>query len=376
MKKYLLLSFSCLFLTIGLNLFFLSSAAAAPSDFDCYIVNPSLTAQLQSGKSTKEEGGKTYFPPDTQFLMTGEINQKIEECRNHWGAAKWNVEAVPLDGNTSVTDYELNKPIDDRVPIPLSASFTLHPGAYCIRFMVEGQDIVDTWFSYDPIQGSTGIKRFEESDTTSVTRCGPDYDVTVYIREADPDRTDHGDFSERIYACGTVFTPIEGGGDIDENAVSRNNTCPQDHICCPSNCPAQKSGEVGTPDPVRWVCGYDGSLIVEKSPTPLPPPQLCQNSIGSTPDTCDTGLGSISTGAGGFIKSLLAILLSASGMIALYLIIRSGYQLMSSRGNTEVINEARERLISAIIGLLFIIFSLLIFQVVTVDLFHIPGIGN
>ncbi|MBI2442938.1 MAG: hypothetical protein HYV40_03445, partial [Candidatus Levybacteria bacterium] len=72
------------------------------------------------------------------------------------------------------------------------------------------------------------------------------------------------------------------------------------------------------------------------SPTSTPPFQLCQTSK-DTPETCNTGLGLLSTTAGGFVQSILGILLSLSGMVALYLIIRSGYQLMTSRGNPEAI---------------------------------------
>ncbi len=102
------------------------------------------------------------------------------------------------------------------------------------------------------------------------------------------------------------------------------------------------------------------------------PKQLCQDS-NATLQNCKTGLGTLSTSPGGFVSSLLGILLSISGMIALYLIIRSGYQLMTSRGNPETIQEARNRLTSAIIGLLLIIFSLVIMSVIGVNLLKIPG---
>ncbi len=117
------------------------------------------------------------------------------------------------------------------------------------------------------------------------------------------------------------------------------------------------------------------TFTVGAPPVPPSPLQLCQTS-SSTPGNCNTALGTISTDPGGFISSVLGILLSVSGMIALYLIIRSGYQLMTSRGNPEAIQAAKERLVSAIVGLLFIIFSLVIMSVIGIDLLKIPGFSN
>lgn len=47
---------------------------------------------------------------------------------------------------------------------------------------------------------------------------------------------------------------------------------------------------------------------------------------------------------------------------------------MTSQGDHEKVKEAREILTSAIIGLLFLIFSLVILEVIGVDLLHIPGL--
>jgi len=42
----------------------------------------------------------------------------------------------------------------------------------------------------------------------------------------------------------------------------------------------------------------------------------------------------------------------------------------------EALKDARDQLISAIIGLIFIIFSLVILQIIGVDILRIPGFGN
>lgn len=95
----------------------------------------------------------------------------------------------------------------------------------------------------------------------------------------------------------------------------------------------------------------------------------------------DLGCTKINTGLGvdlgtdfiSSIKDIFGILLSISGGIALLLIIISGYRLIVSGGNPDKVKGAREQLTSAIIGLAFIIFSLVILQLIGVDILRIPG---
>src|SRR5207244_1939195 len=68
---------------------------------------------------------------------------------------------------------------------------------------------------------------------------------------------------------------------------------------------------------------------------------------------CDTALGKITTVPQKLLGQILGILLSLAGGFALLLIIFSGYQFMTSQGNQEAAQGARETLTSAIVGLLF-----------------------
>ena len=90
----------------------------------------------------------------------------------------------------------------------------------------------------------------------------------------------------------------------------------------------------------------------------------------------DTAIGEISTEPTIFVKSIYSIVLGLSGGIALVLIIIAGYKFMASQGNPEAIKSATERLTSAVIGLLFIIFAFVILQIIGVDILRIPGFGN
>src|SRR3989344_1444361 len=90
----------------------------------------------------------------------------------------------------------------------------------------------------------------------------------------------------------------------------------------------------------------------------------------------DPAIGPINTNPSDFVRKLLAIILSLSGGIALLLIIFSGYKLMTSQGNPEKLQGARETLTSAIVGLLLIIFSLVIIELFGVDILHLPGFSR
>lgn len=118
--------------------------------------------------------------------------------------------------------------------------------------------------------------------------------------------------------------------------------------------------------------GTDLQGVEETFPSP-PLPCLSPSGNGGC-DTVQTAIGEINTTPTGFIKSIFSLILGLSGGIALLLIIYSGYKLMAARGEPEALQAARDQLISAIIGLIFIIFSLVILQIIGVDILKIPGL--
>lgn len=116
---------------------------------------------------------------------------------------------------------------------------------------------------------------------------------------------------------------------------------------------------------------------VAMSPSPPPPPP-CAEPLDPVTGNCKSfksTFGTLSTDAGRFIASIFGVLLAMSGGLALLLIMRAGYLIMTSAGNPERTKEGREQLIAAIVGLLFIIFSFVILQVIGIDILRIPGWG-
>lgn len=94
------------------------------------------------------------------------------------------------------------------------------------------------------------------------------------------------------------------------------------------------------------------------------------------PSTVDTAVGPVGTDLGGLSRNVFDLVLGMAGGIAVIVIIIAGYRFMVSQGNPEAIKGATEQLTSAIIGLLFIIFSFVILQIIGSDIFGIDKFRN
>lgn len=92
---------------------------------------------------------------------------------------------------------------------------------------------------------------------------------------------------------------------------------------------------------------------------------------------CQTALGEFDvTNPSTIITRIFSIVLGISSFGALLLLLIAGYNLIISNGNKEKIAAARETITSAVLGLLFIIFAIVILEVIGVDILRIPGFGK
>ena len=167
-------------------------------------------------------------------------------------------------------------------------------------------------------------------------------------------------------------------------------TCNSDKTAV--DCTSPGSGDGGKDETQTFTCGSGqqctpgGSMTVfnqtvtgaacQNVVLPPPPSPPCQAWANGECTTFNTGLGAFSTDPAAFIQNIFAILLSISGGIALLLIIRAGYQLMVSQGKPEQIQQGRDQLIAAIVGLVFLIFSFVFLQLIGFDILHIPGFSG
>ena len=101
---------------------------------------------------------------------------------------------------------------------------------------------------------------------------------------------------------------------------------------------------------------------------------------GRTPAGCtlngdqgiETALGCIPTTTAGFISAFLKIALGIAGGIAFLMMAFGAIKILTSSGNPDGINAGRELIISALTGLLFIVFAVFLLRLIGIQIFQLP----
>lgn len=75
----------------------------------------------------------------------------------------------------------------------------------------------------------------------------------------------------------------------------------------------------------------------------------------------------------GFIQKFYGYGVSFVGGLALLMLIWGGYTILTSRGDPRQLNVGKSYILYAIIGLLLAIFGYVFFELIAVDILHIPG---
>jgi hypothetical protein len=102
------------------------------------------------------------------------------------------------------------------------------------------------------------------------------------------------------------------------------------------------------------------------------------NPSGTTPwekEGIQTAIGCIPTNPSGLISAITRLLTGVGGGIALLLMIFGAFRMITSQGNPDAIKEGSEQFTSALIGLLFIVFAVLLLKIIGVDILGLPGFG-
>ncbi len=94
----------------------------------------------------------------------------------------------------------------------------------------------------------------------------------------------------------------------------------------------------------------------------------CNNDNG-----VETAIGCVPTEPVALIKGVLTFSTRIAGGLTLLLMIFGAFEMITSAGNPDTLKKGQERFRDAIIGLLFIIFSVLLLQIIGVDILGIPG---
>lgn len=119
--------------------------------------------------------------------------------------------------------------------------------------------------------------------------------------------------------------------------------------------------------PAGGTCGPDTCCLVCDPVTSDPYDVVNNCPMGTTPSINAAGDDCSCTNASDKLKAFFniinSILLPISVILGLFLVMLSGYKIMSSQGDPAKLNQGKEGLTSAIIGLLFVLMAVSILRV-------------
>lgn len=96
--------------------------------------------------------------------------------------------------------------------------------------------------------------------------------------------------------------------------------------------------------------------------------KLCDNDKG-----IQTAIGCVHTNPGLLVQDILKLTSGIGGGIAFLLMLLGAFRMITSQGNPQELKEGQEIFTSAIIGLLFVIFSVLFMQIIGLNILGLPG---
>lgn len=89
-----------------------------------------------------------------------------------------------------------------------------------------------------------------------------------------------------------------------------------------------------------------------------------------------TALGCVPTNPSAVVEKLLGWVIGIAGGIAFLLIIYGGFLIMTSSGDPEKLNNGKDIIVSAMAGVLMIVFSVLLLKIMGMDILQLPGFGT
>jgi len=92
--------------------------------------------------------------------------------------------------------------------------------------------------------------------------------------------------------------------------------------------------------------------------------------------TLTTGIGDIDTTPEGFVAGIARRLAGIVGGLALLFLMYGSILYMFSRGDPKALEKASQIIGSAMAGLFFVMFSVLIMRVIGYDILKLPGLGS
>jgi len=127
----------------------------------------------------------------------------------------------------------------------------------------------------------------------------------------------------------------------------------------------------GETDRTKRDCSAGTTCCVKSAASSTTTDAYCDSGKG-----INTALGCISFDAegGGFVRSLLGIIIGLGGGVALLLILYGVFIVTTSAGIPDKLNQGKEIISSAVAGLVFIILAIFLMQLIGVQILVLPGL--
>ncbi len=90
------------------------------------------------------------------------------------------------------------------------------------------------------------------------------------------------------------------------------------------------------------------------------------------PSVIETPLGTVNTNAAGLTTAILRLAIGIAGGVAFLLLISGAFRLIFSAGNPESIQQGREVITAAIIGLIVVVFSVFLLRLIGISILGLP----
>jgi hypothetical protein len=179
----------------------------------------------------------------------------------------------------------------------------------------------------------------------------------------------------------TTFKPVTGRRDVSIGAGTRAETFVNPSAFIPGICKIAITISQGKCNSVIPNQPQNGTGVEMQERVFQLCTQITNTQLKGKCDECFakkgvwTAVGCIERTPQNIVKTFLEIGLGVGGGICLLMCLAAGFMITTSQGDPKQVSEGREMITSAVIGLLFIIFSVFILQFIGVTIFNIPGFG-
>ncbi len=170
------------------------------------------------------------------------------------------------------------------------------------------------------------------------------------------------------YCCPWPYVPItNSSGQVCCGGLGICNlTTALSSIRCPATAPCDVA--TNTCLAINPPPAPSTSTPTQTTPSIAPPIYQGKCSL----DHVDTALGCLPTDPIIFVTAFFPWALGIAGTAAFFLIIFGAFQHITAAGNPEQMQKAQELIVSALTGLVIIIFSVSLLKIIGVDIFKLP----